>query len=133
MSGNSLNQMVDNRTAAAILNYMVKRQADLDALFGALADPTRRRLVAVLAAGPRTVGELAGPFDMSLVAVSKHLQVLERAGLVARTRRGRSTECTLRPKPLQSVADWVAHYEEFWSARLAALDQLVRERKRRPT
>jgi len=125
--------MVDNRTVAAILNHMVKRQADLDALFGALADPTRRRLVAALAAGPRTVGELAEPHDMTLVAVSKHLRVLERAGLVARTRRGRSTECALRPEPLQSVADWVAHYEEFWSARLAALDQLVRERKRRPT
>lgn len=111
---------------------MVKsKTADLDAVFRALADPTRRAIVARLASGPRTVGELAGPHAMSLAAVSKHLSVLERAGLVERARRGRSMECALKPARLQSVADWIAHYEDFWTGRLAALDNVLREHKRK--
>jgi DNA-binding transcriptional ArsR family regulator len=99
----------------------------LDVLFNALSDPTRRALVATLARGPRTVGELAEPFDLTLAAVSKHLKVLGRAGLVEQRRHGRKVECALRPERLRPIADWVTDYETFWSDRLAALDRVVRE------
>ncbi len=110
---------------------MVKSERQLDALFGALSDPTRRAIVARLASGPCTVGELAAPFDMSLAAVSKHLQVLGRAGLVERVRRGRSIECVLQPQRLKPAADWITDYERFWRERLAALEKVVKEHKRR--
>lgn len=101
---------------------MVSSRAEpLDRTFAALADPTRRGLLATLRSGGRTVGELAEPLPISLVAVIKHLAVLERAGLVRRTRRGRTVVCELRATPLTDAADWIAAYRDFWSDRLDGL------------
>ena len=97
----------------------------LDRTFGALADPTRRAIVASLAAGQRTVSELAAPLPMSLVAVSKHITVLERAGLVARTRAGRSQVCSLVADPLSEAAGWLDRYREFWTARIDSLERYL--------
>jgi DNA-binding transcriptional ArsR family regulator len=98
----------------------------LDRVFHALADPTRRRMLRSLAAGERTVGELAEPFQMSLAAASKHIRVLERAGLVRRTVQGRTHYCRLNPKPLSSAHEWLSFYERFWNERLDALEALLR-------
>ena len=101
---------------------MVKReQRSLDAVFAALADPTRRAIVARLAGGETSVSELAAPFDMSLVAVSKHLRVLEHAGLLDQRKRGRVRYCRLSPEPLRSADDWLAEYRVFWQTRLDSL------------
>jgi len=97
----------------------------LDLAFAALADPTRRRIVSRLARGRARVTDLAEPFDMSLNAVSKHLKVLERAGLVHRQRDGREHYLRLRPAPLRDVATWVARYERFWTERLDALGEFL--------
>ena len=103
---------------------MVKSSVEpLDHVFGALADPTRRTLVATLATGPATVGELAAPVPMSLVAVGKHLAVLERAGLIKRTRTGRSVRCELEPAALGLAAGWLDGYRAFWTARLDSLER----------
>ena len=98
----------------------------LDLVFAALADPTRRRIVAKLARGPATVGELAEPFAMSFAGASKHVKVLEEAGLVRREVRGRSHFCRLEPGPLASADQWLRHYEQFWTGRLDALEALLR-------
>lgn len=111
---------------------MVK-QENLDAVFSALADPTRRAIVAQLARGPRSVGELAEPFDMSLPAVSKHLDVLERAGLLERRREGRTIACALKPARLKPAADWIGDYERFWNERLDTLERVIKQRRRRKT
>ena len=97
------------------------RTEPLDRTFGALADSTRRSLVATLARGPRTVGELAAGLPISLVAVGKHLVVLERAGVVDRTRDGRTVVCSLRPLALREAARWLDAYRRFWSDRLDSL------------
>src|ERR1044072_7576153 len=101
-------------------NLMVTNNAHLDRAFGALADPTRRAILARLASGNATVGELARPFKMSRPAISKHLRVLEDAGLVNRTREGRINRCALDGRALEPVADWIDQYREFWSDRLLA-------------
>lgn len=98
----------------------------------ALADPTRRAIVARLASGSLTVGELAQPFEMSLAAVSKHIQVLDRAGLIDRDRQGRNIVCSLNPTELKTMSDWVNDYEAFWNERLTKLEKVIKERKRRP-
>ena len=100
---------------------------DLDAVFHALANQPRRMMLGALAQGERTVGDLAGPFDISLAAISKHLLVLERAGLVERRTEGRTTMCRLRPAPLAQVRQWVAFYEQFWTTRLDRLERLLSE------
>jgi DNA-binding transcriptional ArsR family regulator len=105
---------------------MVKR--GLDGTFAALADPTRRRIVATLAAGPRTISALADPLPMSLVAVSKHIGVLERANLVTRSRAGRSQVCRLRPEALREATAWLERYREFWTTHLDALDDYLMEK-----
>lgn len=107
-----------------------RRSARLDPVFHALADPTRRAMVRRLAAAERTVGELAEPFAMTLAAASKHIRVLERAGIVRRTIRGRTHICRLDPTPLRAAGDWLRYYERFWSERLDALDDLISGRKR---
>lgn len=99
---------------------------DLDALFRALADRTRRAMLDELAAAPRSVGELAAPHAMSLAAASKHIQMLERAGLIERTVEGRTHRCRLVAHPLHAGAEWLRHYERFWNQRLDALDALLR-------
>jgi DNA-binding transcriptional ArsR family regulator len=105
---------------------MVEYQADpLDGVFHALADGTRRAMLLTLAEQPASVGELAAPFDISLAAASKHLKVLERAGLVQRTVLGRTHVCALNAAPLRDGLAWIRHYEKFWNQRLDALESLL--------
>jgi DNA-binding transcriptional ArsR family regulator len=99
----------------------------LDATFAALADPTRRAILARLTSGEASVTELAAPFAMSLPAVSKHLNVLERAGLIVRSREAQWRPCRLEAGPLKEVADWVEQYHAFWEQRLDRLDDYLRE------
>jgi DNA-binding transcriptional ArsR family regulator len=110
---------------------MVESEA-LDTVFHALGDPTRRRMLRELADGERTVGQLAEPFPMSLAAASKHIKVLESAGLISREIRWRTHVCRLEPGPLAQAHDWLADYERFWTSRLDALDRLLREEAARP-
>jgi DNA-binding transcriptional ArsR family regulator len=98
----------------------------LDHVFQALTDPTRRHMLRSLAARERTVSELAEPFRMSLAAASKHVKVLERAGLVRRTVQGRTHFCRIDPRPLSDAADWLRFYERLWGERLDALEALLR-------
>jgi DNA-binding transcriptional ArsR family regulator len=104
---------------------MVNLQGDLDRTFAALADPSRRTILASLANGQQTIGRLAAPLPMSLVAVSKHVSVLERAGLLTRARAGRAQVCTLTGGPLGGAADWLDRYRDFWTARLDSLEQYL--------
>jgi DNA-binding transcriptional ArsR family regulator len=106
---------------------VVNPRAELDLTFGALADPTRRSIVATLAREPRTISALAEPLPMSLVAVSKHVAVLERAGLVTRVRTGRAQLCHLRPAPLADATGWLDHYRRFWTDRIDALEQYLED------
>ncbi|MDB6090241.1 MAG: ArsR family transcriptional regulator [Gammaproteobacteria bacterium] len=99
----------------------------LSATFAALADPTRRAILARLASGEASVMELAEPFDMSQPSVSKHLKVLERAGLITRSREAQWRPCRLRAKPLKDVATWVADYRRHWEQRLDRLDDYLGE------
>ena len=99
----------------------------LSITFAALADPTRRAILARLSRGEASVTELAEPFDMSLPAISKHLKVLERAGLIARTRDAQWRPCRLAASPLKDVADWVEHYRRFWEESFDRLDDYLRE------
>ena len=107
---------------------MVERDSPhLDIVFRALADATRRGMLASLALGERSIGELAEPFAMSFAGASKHVKVLEDAGLVRREVRGRTHICRLEPGPLASADQWLRHYERFWTGRLDALEQLLRD------
>jgi DNA-binding transcriptional ArsR family regulator len=99
----------------------------LSATFSALADPTRRAMLARLSRGQTSVTELAKPFDMTLPGISKHLKVLEHAGLIARGRDAQWRPCTLRPRPLKQVADWLEHYRRFWEQSLDRLDEYLKE------
>src|SRR6266542_956267 len=99
----------------------------LSATFAALADPTRRAILARLALGETNVSELAEPFDMSLPAVSKHLKVLERAGLIARGREAQWRPCRLEASRLKQVADWVERYRRFWEQSFERLDAYLRK------
>lgn len=98
----------------------------LDAVFHALGDSTRRRMLHELAGGERSVGELAAPHAMSLAAASKHIKALERAGLVRRTVQGRTHLCRLEAGPLAGAHEWIAFYERFWTSRLDILEGLLR-------
>lgn len=98
--------------------------ARLDAVFHALSDRTRRAMLRALATGERSVSDLAAPHAMTLAGASKHVAVLERAGLVRRELKGRSRVCRLTPAPLGEANSWLDYYERFWNARLDALDAL---------
>ncbi|MDP3376742.1 MAG: metalloregulator ArsR/SmtB family transcription factor [Brevundimonas sp.] len=98
----------------------------LSAKFAALADPTRRAILARLCEGEATVNELAEPFDMSLPAVSKHLKVLEKAGLISRSREAQWRPAKLEPMALKGVADWLDHYRRYWDASFDRLDSYLR-------
>src|ERR1700686_2117639 len=102
----------------------------LSETFGALADPTRRAILAPLASGEASVTELAEPFAMSMPAISKHLKVLERAGLIARGREAQWRPCRLQARPLQDVAGWVEHYRRFWEESFDRLDDYLQELKK---
>ena len=99
----------------------------MNSIFHALGDGTRRQMLRDLASGERTVSELAKPFAMSLAAASKHIRVLEGAGLIRREVRGRTHVCRLEPGPLASAHEWLGFYERFWTDRLDILDRLLRE------
>jgi DNA-binding transcriptional ArsR family regulator len=107
---------------------MVELQTlEMNSVFHALGDATRRQMLRDLAAGERTVSELAQPFAMSLAAASKHIKVLEGAGLIRREVRGRMHFCRLDPGPLASAHEWLGFYERFWNSRLDLLEQLLRD------
>jgi DNA-binding transcriptional ArsR family regulator len=98
----------------------------LDRTFAALSDPTRRAIVERLADGEASVTELAAPFSMSLPAVSKHLKVLEKAGLISRGRKAQWRPCRLEPEPLKEASDWLEEYRRLWEERLDRLDEYLR-------
>ncbi|MDE2893575.1 MAG: metalloregulator ArsR/SmtB family transcription factor [Chloroflexota bacterium] len=102
----------------------------LSATFAALADPTRRAILTTLADGEASVTALAEPFEMTLPAVSKHLKVLERAGLIERSSRAQWRPCRLSPEPLKDVSDWVERYRQFWDPRLDRLDEYLSDLQR---
>jgi DNA-binding transcriptional ArsR family regulator len=106
---------------------MVTHSRQLDLVFRALADQTRRDLLARLADGESTVGELAHPYDISRPAISKHLRVLERAGLVRRLRDGRISRCGLDAGPLREASDWVERYRKFWEDQFDRLSHFLEE------
>jgi DNA-binding transcriptional ArsR family regulator len=103
----------------------------LSTTLSALADPTRRAILARLVSGEASVNELAEPFDMSLPAVSKHLKVLERAGLIVRGREAQWRPCRLNAAPLKGVADWLEEYRRFWEESFDRLDVYLRDLKRK--
>jgi DNA-binding transcriptional ArsR family regulator len=103
--------------------------AQLDSVFHALGDATRRRMLRELARNERTVGELAQPFDMSLAAASKHIKALENAGLIQREVLGRTHVCRLNPRPLANAHEWLSFYQQFWTDRLDVLERLLRKEK----
>ena len=109
-----------------MLNHMVEQFAHLDAVLHALADPTRRAMLGQLAERELTIGELATPFSMSFAGASKHVRVLEHAGLVTRTIRGRSHLCRLQAARLAEANAWLRRYQRFWSGRLDTLEALLR-------
>jgi DNA-binding transcriptional ArsR family regulator len=100
---------------------------ELNSIFHALGDATRRRMLRELSAGERTVSELAEPFAISLAGASKHIKVLESAGLIRREVRGRTHVCRLDPGPLESADQWLRYYERFWTGSLDRLEQLLRD------
>jgi DNA-binding transcriptional ArsR family regulator len=101
----------------------------LSTTFSALADPTRRAILGRLASGEMSVTQLAEPFEMSMPAISKHLKVLERAGLIARGREAQWRPCRLQPRPLKEVSDWVEHYRTFWEESFDRLDAYLLQLK----
>ncbi|MBV9865289.1 MAG: winged helix-turn-helix transcriptional regulator [Abitibacteriaceae bacterium] len=99
----------------------------LSTIFAALADPTRRAILARLASGEASVKELAEPFEMTLPAITKHLKVLEQAGLITRSRHAQWRPCRLEAKPLHDIADWVEQYRQFWDESMDRLEDYLRE------
>jgi DNA-binding transcriptional ArsR family regulator len=131
----SLNHSVDYSPARFIVNLMVELSVErLDAVFHALSDPTRRKMLRRLSRGEQNVGELAAPFQMSLAAASKHIKALERAGLIRRVVDGRTHRCRLEPKPLERARAWLDFYERYWTRRLDAFEAMFEggdERRKR--
>jgi DNA-binding transcriptional ArsR family regulator len=111
------------------VGYSKSAPKRLDATFAALADPTRRAILARLASGEASVAELARPFDMTQPAVSKHLRVLERAGLISRGRDAQRRPSRLEAKPLEDATEWLESYRKFWEGRFQRLDALLDELK----
>ena len=109
------------------MGQMQERTDRLSAIFAALADPTRRAILARLADGEATVTELAAPFDVSLPAISKHLKVLQRAGLIEQGRQAQWRPCRLNAEPLRDVASWLERYQDFLGERFDRLDEYLRE------
>jgi DNA-binding transcriptional ArsR family regulator len=109
--------------------YLQAAQGRLDATFAALADPTRRAILARLASGEASVTELAEPFAMTQPAISKHLKVLERAGLISRDRDAQRRPSRLEGKPLAEASEWLEHYRQFWGSSFRRLDDVLHELK----
>jgi DNA-binding transcriptional ArsR family regulator len=114
-----------------LIGYGQSDPAQLDATFAALADPTRRAILARLAGGEASVAELAAPFSMSQPAISKHLRVLERAGLISRGKDAQRRPRRLEAKPLAEANEWIERYREFWEANFRSLDTILEELKAR--
>jgi DNA-binding transcriptional ArsR family regulator len=108
-----------------IVNHMVKYEEGLDTTFGALADPTRRAILASLMLGQASITELAKPHRMSLQAVMKHLRVLEHAGLVSQKKTGRTRRCQLAAKPLEDAGKWISQYRAFWEGTFDSLQRYL--------
>lgn len=104
---------------------------DLDTIFAALADPTRRAILQALADGESAVSQLAEPFDMSLPAVHKHLGILESVGLISTEKSGRIRTCKLEAEPMRAAVDWLEFYSRFWDARLDALEHFIKQHKKK--
>ncbi|BCJ91603.1 transcriptional regulator [Terrihabitans soli] len=102
-------------------------QSTLDAVFAALADPTRRAMLRTLSKGEKSIGDLAAPFRMSFAGASKHVKALENAGLVRRTVKGRTHLCRLNPRPMHGAMEWLRYYENFWTDKLDALERRLNE------
>ena len=111
---------------------MVEQSPNLDLVFRALGDSTRRGMLKRLAAREHTVSELAEPYSMSLASASKHVQTLERAGLVKRTVRGRTHYCRINPQPLAKADEWLRAYERLWDLRIARLQEMLRHPDNEP-
>ncbi|MGD8319839.1 MAG: metalloregulator ArsR/SmtB family transcription factor [Gemmatimonadota bacterium] len=111
---------------------MVKYRPDIDSVFSAVADPTRRHILERLRTGEHAISDLAEPFDMTLPAVSKHIHVLERAGLVAIRRSGRIRLCSLRTDGLRAAQAWITRFREFWLAELSQVERYLRADERDP-
>ncbi|MEM7033653.1 MAG: metalloregulator ArsR/SmtB family transcription factor [Chloroflexota bacterium] len=107
-----------------MVNY---NSTPLNSTFAALSDPTRRAIIARLAKGSATVKEIAEPFDMSLPAISKHLRILELAGLMVRYKEGRTHHCHLNPEPLRAASTWLADYEQYWQGQFESLAKFLAE------
>jgi len=123
----SFNHSVDKHSEGGILNHMVENR--LDTTFRALADPTRRGMLANLALGEKSIGELAEPFAMSFAGASKHVKVLEDAGLIARRKVGRMHLIKIEPEPLEEAEQWLRQWEKFWTVRLDRLEALIERDK----
>ena len=121
----TLKNMLDYFDMVRILKHMLNRQPSLDRIFHALADPTRRAVVARLSRGPQSVSELAEPMDMTLAAVVQHLQVLEESGLVRSEKSGRVRTCRIEPITLTAAAAWIADRKATWQRRLDRLGELL--------
>lgn len=133
LSGSSKILFADRNLGCYIVNQMVKYpSATLNRTFAALADPTRRQILAHLSRGDRCVTDLARPHAMSLPAISKHLRVLEKAGLLRRRRYGRVHEIQLAAKPLKQAAEWVEEYRKFWEGSLDRLAEYLEKAGKRP-
>jgi DNA-binding transcriptional ArsR family regulator len=117
-------RLLTGRSRSYILNHVVN---NLDTTFAALADPTRRAILARLSTGRSSVGELASPFPVSAPAISKHLRVLEHAGLIAREKQGRVHHCRLVPGPLEHASEWIETYRRFWERQFDALEAYLKE------
>jgi len=131
-----LQDTFDTRTLFRLIyNHMVNNSPGLDAVFAALSDPTRRRIVERLARGQLTVGEIASEFSISQPAISKHIKVLERSGLLEREVDGRVHHCRLEPKAMQPASTWIDEQRRYWNAAFERLDAYFErssERKTRP-
>ena len=114
------------------MGYAMATSARLDATFAALADPTRRAILARLASGEASVLELAEPFDMTQPAISKHLKVLERAGLISRGRDAQRRPCRIEARPLAEANDWLENYRQLWESNFRKLDAVLQELKSSP-
>jgi DNA-binding transcriptional ArsR family regulator len=114
---------------SATLNQVVNYSSSLDNVAAAIADPTRRAIIDRLTHGPARISDLAEPFPMSLTGFCKHVKVLERAGLVKRTRQGRENTLEFQPLPLREVSGWILKYEPFWNKRLDRLEQFFKTKR----
>ena len=122
--------LLDTNAYLLLFNHMVKyNNEELTAVFHALADPTRRKLIEILTRGPRSVTDLAASFSISLPAVSKHLKIMESAGVINRQQKGRVHEMSLRPESLEMGTEWLAWHKDFWRANLSALKSYLEDEK----